>query len=235
MSQQMLEVAALSSGYGAAQVVRSVSLNVAGGEVLALLGKNGMGKSTLLRTIMGYLNPQDGRIAIAGQDVTGAPVHRRARHGMAYAPQERALFQDLSIRDNLRLGLAHDRELPQALERVRTTFPFLTERLSQPAGTLSGGEQKMLLVARALMTAPCVVLVDEVTEGLQPSVVDRLAAVLRRAAVLDGRAILLVEQHVRFALEVADRYAVLKLGAIVASGSTRDADASDTIEALLRV
>jgi branched-chain amino acid transport system ATP-binding protein len=104
MSQQMLEVAALSSGYGAAQVVRSVSLNVAGGEVLALLGKNGMGKSTLLRTIMGYLNPQDGRIAIAGQDVTGAPVHRRARHGMAYAPQERALFQDLSIRDNLRLG-----------------------------------------------------------------------------------------------------------------------------------
>jgi branched-chain amino acid transport system ATP-binding protein len=235
MSQAALDVSALSSGYGAAQVVRSVSLTVGRGEVLALLGKNGMGKSTLLRTIMGYLKPQAGRIGIAGSDVTGAPVHHRARHGMAYAPQERALFQDLSIRENLRLGLAHDRELPQALERVCETFPFLTERLAQPAGTLSGGEQKMLLVARALMTAPRVVLVDEVTEGLQPSVVDRLAAVLRRAAAQDGRAILLVEQHVRFALDVADRYAVLKLGAIVASGSSQDVDAASTIEAELRV
>jgi branched-chain amino acid transport system ATP-binding protein len=235
MNGAMLDVAALSSGYGAAQVVRSVSLSVARGEVLALLGKNGMGKSTLLRTIMGYLKPQAGSITIAGSDVTGMPVHHRARRGVSYAPQERALFQDLSIRDNLRLGLAHDRQLPQALERVRNTFPFLIERLAQPAGTLSGGEQKMLLVARALMTAPSVVLVDEVTEGLQPSVVDRLAAVLRHAAVADGRAILLVEQHVRFALEVADRYAVLKLGAIVASGSARDFDASSTIEEQLRV
>jgi branched-chain amino acid transport system ATP-binding protein len=184
---------------------------------------------------MGYLKPQAGSITIAGSDVTGMPVHHRARRGVSYAPQERALFQDLSIRDNLRLGLAHDRQLPQALERVRNTFPFLIERLAQPAGTLSGGEQKMLLVARALMTAPSVVLVDEVTEGLQPSVVDRLAAVLRHAAVADGRAILLVEQHVRFALEVADRYAVLKLGAIVASGSARDFDASSTIEEQLRV
>jgi branched-chain amino acid transport system ATP-binding protein len=231
----MLDVAALSSGYGAAEVVRSVSLSLEPGEVLALLGKNGMGKSTLLRTIMGYLKPRDGRIAIAGSDITGAPVHQRARHGMSYAPQERALFQDLSIRDNLRLGLAHDRLLGEALDRVRDTFPFLTERLAQPAGTLSGGEQKMLLVARALMTTPRVVLVDEVTEGLQPSVVDRLATVLRRAAVQDGRAILLVEQHVRFALEVADRYAVLKLGAIVACGSTSDACARDTIEDQLRV
>jgi branched-chain amino acid transport system ATP-binding protein len=172
---------------------------------------------------------------LAGSDLTHAPVHHRARHGISYAPQERALFQDLSIRENLRLGLAHDRELPQALERVHAIFPFLTERLAQPAGTLSGGEQKMLLVARALMTAPSVVLVDEVTEGLQPSVVDRLAAVLRQAAVQDGRAILLVEQHVRFALEVADRYAVLKLGAIVASGSTQDVDARGTIEGQLRV
>jgi branched-chain amino acid transport system ATP-binding protein len=235
MTQTMLDIATLSSGYGGAQVVRSVSLQVGKGEVLALLGKNGMGKSTLLRTIMGYLKPREGSIKVASRDLTGVPVHHRARAGLAYAPQERALFQDLSIRENLRLGLAHDRELPQALERVRAIFPFLTERLAQPAGTLSGGEQKMLLVARALMTAPSVVLVDEVTEGLQPSVVDRLAAVLRQAAVQDGRAILLVEQHVRFALEVADRYAVLKLGAIVASGSTQDVDARGTIEGQLRV
>jgi branched-chain amino acid transport system ATP-binding protein len=231
----MLDVAGLSSGYGAAQVLRSVSLQVAKGEVLALLGKNGMGKSTFLRTIMGYLKPLGGTIRLGGSDLTHAPVHHRARHGISYAPQERALFQDLSIRDNLRLGLTHDRQLGEALDRVRATFPFLIERLAQPAGTLSGGEQKMLLVARALMTAPSLVLIDEVTEGLQPSVVDRLAAVLRRAAVEDGRAIMLVEQHVRFALQVADRYAVLKLGAIVAAGSTSDADASDAIEAQLRV
>jgi len=235
MTQPMLDVAGLSSGYGAAQVVRAVSLQVGRGEVLALLGKNGMGKSTLLRTIMGYLRPQAGSITVAGRDLTNVPVHHRARHGLAYAPQEQALFQDLSIRDNLRLGLVHDREFGQSLERVRETFPFLTERLAQFAGTLSGGEQKMLLVARALMTAPSVILVDEVTEGLQPSVIDRLATVLRRAAVQDGQAILLVEQHVRFALQVADRYAVLKLGTIVASGATGDEDAHDTIEEQLRV
>jgi len=235
MSPPPLEVSGLTSGYGAAQVVRDVSLGVGPGEVLALLGKNGMGKSTFLRTIMGYLKPQSGSIRVRGAELAGAPVHYRARHHVAYAPQERALFQDLSVRDNLRLGLAHDGEFPAALDRVRATFPFLVDRLAQQAGTLSGGEQKMLLVARALMTAPSLLLVDEVTEGLQPSVVDRLAAVLRQAAVEDGRAILLVEQHVRFALDVADRYVVLKLGAIVASGSTRDIDARHTIEEQLRV
>ncbi len=235
MSTPTLEIAGLTSGYGAAQVVRDVSLQVGPGEVLALLGKNGMGKSTLLRTVMGYLKPQSGRIRVSGTDIAGAPVHHRARHRVAYAPQERALFQDLSVRDNLRLGLAHDRELPAALDRVRAAFPFLVDRLSQQAGTLSGGEQKMLLVARALMTAPSLLLVDEVTEGLQPSVVDRLATVLRQAAVQDGRATLLVEQHVRFALQVADRYVVLKLGAIVATGSTHDSDARSVIEEQLRV
>ncbi len=235
MSGAILSVEGLSSGYGAATVVREVSLQVAPGEVLVLLGKNGMGKSTLLRTIMGYLRPHAGRICVGATDVTGEPVHRRAAHGVSYAPQERALFQDLSVRDNLRLGLSKDRDFEQALGRVRRAFPFLAERLAQPAGTLSGGEQKMLLVARALMTAPRLVLVDEVTEGLQPSVVDRLATVLRRAAAEERRAILLVEQHVHFALSVADRYAVLKLGTIVATGSTRDPDAQAVIESQLRV
>jgi len=235
MSTPALQLLDVRSGYGAAEVVRGVSLHVAPGEIVALLGKNGMGKTTLLRTVMGYNKLQGGQVRIFGADMQNAPVHQRARVGVAYAPQEQALFQDLSVRDNLRLGLAHDRQFTRALARVRDLFPFLADRLDQPAGTLSGGEQKMLLVARALMIEPRLVLIDEVTEGLQPSVVDRLAAVLRHAAHEEGRAILLVEQHVGFALAVADRYAALKLGEIVASGATSDSNVRPVIEEHLRV
>lgn len=234
MTPAALELDGACSGYGSAQVVRGVSLRVAPGEAVAVLGKNGMGKTTLLRTIMGYNRLQAGRLRIAGADMAGAPVHRRARDGVAYAPQERALFQDLSVRDNLRLGLAGDRAFPAALEQVRGLFPFLVERLGQTAGTLSGGEQKMLLLARALMAGPRLVLVDEVSEGLQPSVIDRLADVLR-AARAQGRALVLVEQHVGFALAVADRYVVLKLGEVVADGATADPAARETIGSHLRV
>ncbi len=235
MSEALLDLEGVSSGYGTALVVRRVSLQVRPGEVVALLGKNGMGKSTLLRTVMGYQKLRTGRLRIDGQDMAAHPVHHRARLGVSYVPQERALFQDLSVRDNLRLGLVHDRAFADGLDRVRQYFPFLAERLAQPAGTLSGGEQKMLLIARALMTAPRLILVDEVTEGLQPSVVERLAEVLRAAALDDDRAIVLVEQHVQFALSVADRFAVLKLGEIAATGATADPDAAAVIEALLHV
>lgn len=235
MRDAVLELEDVSSGYGTARVVRSVSLRLAPGEVLAVLGKNGMGKTTLLRTVMGYNALQEGRLRILGTNMAGAPVHRRARIGVAYAPQERALFQDLSVRDNLRLGLVADRGLPKALDGVRALFPFLTERLGQAAGTLSGGEQKMLILARALMAGPNLVLVDEITEGLQPSVVDRLTGVLRQAARAEDRAMLLVEQHVGFALSVADRYVVLKLGEIVAAGDAADPTARDKIEAHLSV
>lgn len=235
MTAPALELDNVSSGYGSAMVLRDVTLRVQPGEVVGLLGKNGMGKTTLLRTAMGFLKLRSGTVRIGGRDVRGEPVHGRARLGVAYTPQERALFQDLSVRDNLRLGLAHDRDFDVGFNRVRGFFPFLAERLAQPAGTLSGGEQKMLLVARALMTAPRLVLIDEVTEGLQPSVVQRLADVLREAAQRDGRAILLVEQHVRFTLSVADRYAVLKLGEIVAQGTTASPEARDIIEHQLRV
>jgi len=235
MTDAALELEGVSSGYGTARVVRGVSLRLAPGEVLAVLGKNGMGKTTLLRTVMGYNALQEGRLRILGADMAGTSVHRRARIGVAYAPQERALFQDLSVRDNLRLGLVADRGLPKALDCVRALFPFLAERLGQAAGTLSGGEQKMLILARALMAGPKLVLVDEISEGLQPSVVDRLAGVLRQAARAEDRAMLLVEQHVGFALSVADRYVVLKLGEIVAAGDAADPAARDRIEAHLSV
>jgi ABC-type branched-subunit amino acid transport system ATPase component len=229
-----LELEELSSGYGESLVVRGVSLRVRAGEIVALLGKNGMGKSTLLRSIMGYLRLRGGSVRLLGEDVGREPVHRRARRGIAYVPQEKALFQDLSIRDNLRLALADDAMFEAGLLRIGSVFPVLADRLAQPAGTLSGGEQKMLLTARAIMADPKVMLVDEVTEGLQPSVVDRLANVLRGERDR-GRAILLVEQHVGFVRRVADRFAVLKLGEVVAEGTTGDRNAEALIEQHLQV
>lgn len=194
-----------------------------------------MGKTTLLRTVMGYLTARGGSVRMLGAEVTAEPVHKRARLGVAYTPQEKALFQDLSVADNLRLGLADDREFAAAMERVRAVFPFFGDRMRQPAGTLSGGEQKMLLLARSLAADPRLMLVDEVTEGLQPSVVDHVAGILRTARDRDGRAVLLVEQHVRFALTVADRFAVLTRGQVVAEGLASDPSARAMIEDHLRV
>jgi ABC-type branched-subunit amino acid transport system ATPase component len=218
MSAAALAVSGLKSGYGEALVVREVSFDVRPGEIFALLGKNGMGKSTLLKTVMGFLPIQAGTVALFGQDITGLPVHRVARHSIAYTPQEQALFQDLTVEDNLRLGLRDDALFAPGLERVGRFFPFLPGRLQQRAGTLSGGEQKMLLVARALMPQPKLMLMDEISEGLQPSVIERLAGVLRAERDAAQVSILLIEQNVKFALAVADRYAVLKLGEIVDRG-----------------
>ena len=155
---------------------------------------------------------------LAGRDITALAPHRRRSLAVAYAPQERALFQDLSVFDNLRLGLEADKAFDEALDDAAAAFPFLKERLHQRAGTLSGGEQKMLIVARGLMARPKLFMLDEVTEGLQPSVVDRLATALSEARRTQGMALLVVEQHISFALELADRYAVLERGEIVAEG-----------------
>src|SRR6187431_946183 len=210
-----LEVQGLSSGYRGAVVVHGLSLTVRPGEVVALLGKNGMGKSTLLKTIVGLLPAHSGSVRLLGDDVTGEPAYRVARRPMAYTPQERALFQDLSVEQNLLLGLADKTRFDAELARIGTIFPVLPSRLKQRAGTLSGGEQKMLLMARALMTRPKLMLIDEISEGLQPSVIERLASVLRAERDQAGTAMLLVEQNVNFALSIADRYAVLKMGEIV--------------------
>ena len=230
-----LAVVDLSSGYGEAIVVRAASIEVGRGEIVAVLGKNGMGKSTLLKTVMGYLPARTGRVRVFDEDVTGAPPHRVARRAVAFTPQEQAIFQDLTVEDNLKLALPDPGWFASGFARVGETFPFLRERRRQRAGTLSGGEQKMLLVARALMARPRLMLVDEITEGLQPSVVRRLAGVFADERDRLGTAMLLVEQNVRFALDVADRWAVLKLGEIVDRGSSRDADAAARIEAHLAV
>jgi branched-chain amino acid transport system ATP-binding protein len=219
-STDTLVISGLTSGYGEAIVVRGINLNVGPGEIVALLGKNGMGKSTLLKTVMGYLPAREGHVALYGGDVTDKSPHLIARQSVAYTPQEQAIFQDLTVGDNLRLGQPEASWFEEELERVSDVFPFLGERLAQRAGTLSGGEQKMLLIARALMARPKLMLVDEITEGLQPSIIDRLAKALVAERDRTGVAMLLVEQNVRFALEVADRWAVLKLGEIDDEGSS---------------
>jgi ABC-type branched-subunit amino acid transport system ATPase component len=229
VSAVALELVGVHSGYGEAVVVRDVALDVRPGEIFVLLGKNGMGKSTLLKTVMGFLPLLRGRVKLFGEDISGLQPHRIARKAVAYTPQEQALFQDLTVEENLRLALVDDRMLTAGLERIGNVFPFIPERLKQRAGTLSGGEQKMLLVARALMTRPRLMLVDEITEGLQPSVIERLAGVFKAEREQSSTALLLIEQHVKFALAVADRYAVLKLGEIVDRGMVDAPDAERSI------
>jgi ABC-type branched-subunit amino acid transport system ATPase component len=231
---EALRMDSVSSGYGEAIVVRDVSLALGSGEILAVLGKNGMGKSTLAKTIVGLVRLHLGRIWIADQEVTAAPAHRRVRQALAYAPQEHAIFQDLSVRDNLRLALASDKLFEPRFETARAAFPFLGERLRQRAGTLSGGEQKMLLIARGLMVRPRLLILDEVSEGLQPSTIDRLARALAEDRKQHGTAMLVIEQNVGFALDLADRYCIFRMGQIVEAGHASPSTAQ-TVAAHMRI
>lgn len=230
-----LTVQDLTSGYGEAMVIHDVSFSLPPGQILAILGKNGMGKSTLLKTVMGFLPARHGQVLVYGEDVTNLPSHRIARRGIAYSPQDQAIFQDLTVDENLRLGLGAQADYRNELDRVCGFFPFLGERRRQRAGTLSGGEQKMLLVARALLSKPRLMLVDEITEGLQPSVIRKLAEVLRAERGALGLAVLLIEQNVGFALQTADSYAVLKRGEIVDRGSAGELGIETRINAHLTV
>jgi len=214
----ILEVANVSSGYGSSMVVRGASLQIAPGEIVAVVGKNGMGKTSLLKTILGFLPARSGTVMLDGSDVTRLSSHLKRRLALAYAPQEQSLFQDLTVRENLRLGLMSDAGFDQCLTKVATWFPVLTSRLRQRAGTLSGGEQKMLVVARGLIAQPRIFLLDEVTEGLQPSIVDRVSEVLELTRREQGTAMLVVEQHIPFVLDLADRFAVFKRGEVVDAG-----------------
>lgn len=229
-----LQIDGLASGYVSSEVIRDVGFILAKSETLAIVGKNGMGKTSLLKAIIGFLPAWRGRISLAGRDVTRVPPHHKRKLGIVHVPQEQALFQDLSVRDNLRLGVLSDRDLDAAFDQVGGWFPVLTRRLNQRAGTLSGGEQKMLIVARALMAKPDVLLLDEVTEGLQPSVVDRLSEVLIGVRRERGTSMIVVEQHLPFALGIASRYLVLKRGEIVDQADV-DAGAAARIEEHMRI
>ena len=235
MNQELLSVEGLTSGYGTAAVLRNISLGVSKGEIVVLLGKNGMGKSTLLKTIMGFVSPFSGTVSLDGDDVTNIRPHMMARSGVAHTPQEHTLFPDLTVEENLRLGVASNRLFHERLPSLETLFPRMLERLKQRAGTLSGGEQKMLLMSRGLIAQPKLMLIDEVSEGLQPAMVDRMGEVLIRARDELGIAVLLVEQNLDFALSVANRFMVLKLGEIVEQGDVEDVVSTQTLSNHLAV
>jgi branched-chain amino acid transport system ATP-binding protein len=209
----MLAIRDLCSHYGSVQVLRDFSLDLAPGEVLGLLGRNGAGKTTALKTIMGLVKATGGSIRLDGADLTGIPPHRVPAHGVGYVPQGRRLFGAMSVEENLRIGRMARDTGQDTLDWVLGLFPILVERMHQRAGNLSGGEQQMLAVARALCLEPKVLLMDEPTEGLMPSMIGKI---LETVAVLKERgvAIVLVEQKVEAALGVADRIAFLENGAV---------------------
>lgn len=225
----MLACEDLNAGYGPVPILHDIALRVDPGERVAVLGKNGMGKTTLLRALLGLVDRYSGRVVACDEDVTGWLTHRIARLGVSYVPQEAPIFEGLTVEENLRLGgLGKDHQ--NVPPQVGVFLDRLNERAKQPAGTLSGGEQKMLMITRALIGCPRVVLLDEISEGLQPSLRSVVTEMLRAYSERFGASILLVEQNLEFALGSSDACVVLNGGRIVEQKSDSDGVAKESVE-----
>ena len=231
----MLRTLGISAGYGLLPVLNRIDLDVAIGEVVGLLGRNGAGKTTLLRVIAGSLRASTGSIALRGSDVTSAPAFRRARAGIAHVPQGRSIFNQLTVRQNLEVGTraATDRGDGRIPDDVYVYFPILHERQSQIAGTLSGGEQQMLAIARALCGHPSVLLLDEPSEGIQPYIVQAIADLVPRIAREREIAVVLVEQNLELILKAADRCLVMEKGRVVHAGTPAELADENLLKDLL--
>jgi len=230
MAERVLEVAGLRAGYGPAEVLFGVDLHLARGEVAALMGRNGAGKSTTLKAIMGLLVPRGGSVRFAGQEIAGAPPFRIARLGLGYVPEDRRIFTDLTVTENLDVGrrAAPAGRTPWTPERLFEIFPNLAEMRHRRGGAMSGGEQQMLTIARTLMGNPEAVLLDEPSEGLAPVIVEQMAeAVLRMKA--EGIAVLVSEQNLDFAAAVADRALILEKGSVRWQGSIATLEADEDV------
>jgi len=226
MPEAMLEVRGVSAAYGESQILWDVSLDVPAGGVVCLMGRNGVGKTTLLKTIMGLLPASGGRVAFDGSDLSGRRPEERAARGIGYVPQGREIFPTLTVAENLRIGLigtgAPKRSAsPEARDRVFELFPKLRDLMGRKGGVLSGGEQQQLAIARVLLREPKLLLLDEPTEGIQPSVILQIEDAIHRIKA-GGIAVLLVEQYLEFAWRLADSYAIMRKGAIVSRGATAD-------------
>ena len=220
----MLEVKDLQVYYGMIQAIKGISFEVNQGEVIALIGANGAGKTTILHTVTGLIAPKAGSIVFEGQDITKVPAHKIVSMGMAHVPEGRRVFAQLSVYDNLKMG-AYTRkdknEIEESLEMVYKRFPRLEERKNQMAGTLSGGEQQMLAMGRALMSNPKILLMDEPSMGLSPLLVNEIFKIISEVSK-DGTTVLLVEQNAKKALSIADRAYVLETGNIVMEGKASE-------------
>jgi urea transport system ATP-binding protein len=217
-----LTVEGLTVAYGESQILTDVALQIAPGQVVCVLGRNGVGKTTLLKTIMGLLSPKAGRVQFDSRDITNLAAYRRARAGIGYVPQGRGIFPYLTVQENLLMGFETLRiQRIGALEEVYTFFPVLKSMTRRMAGVLSGGQQQQLAIARALLSQPRLLLLDEPTEGIQPSIVSEVQEVIERLRQRGDLAILLVEQFLDFALSAASYYYVMEKGQIVAEGATQ--------------
>jgi branched-chain amino acid transport system ATP-binding protein len=228
----MLAVENLHAGYGAARILHGVSVAVAPGEVLVLLGRNGAGKSTVMKTLIGLIRPTAGRNRFAGQDVAGWETHRVARAGLGWVPEERRIFPDLTVAENLEVGRRppSDGRPPWTPQRLCALFPNLAELRRRPGNRISGGEQQMLAIARTLMGNPRLLLLDEPAEGLAPVIVDQMTAAIL-ALKAQGTTVLLAEQSLAFAARVGDRATILETGRTAWSGTMVELMGDPTIRA----
>lgn len=228
----MLEVKDLEVYYGVIQAIKGISFHVDKGEIIALIGANGAGKTTTLHTVTGLLSPKSGHVLFEGKDITKVPAHKIVSMGMAHVPEGRRVFAELSVYENLKMG-AYTRkdknEIEESLKNVYKRFPRLEERKNQMAGTLSGGEQQMLAMGRALMSKPKIILMDEPSMGLSPIMVNEIFDIIRSVSE-SGTTVLLVEQNAKKALSIADRAYVLETGKIALEGKAKDLLEDDSIK-----
>ena len=235
----MLRLDNLNVYYGESHILRNVSFQLDPGQVLCLMGRNGVGKTTTLKTIMGLLKPKAGCVLLDGVDISHETPDRRVRRGLAYVPQGREILPHLTVRENLRLGLwaraatEHRASEKASFDEVFRLFPKLPVLLERPGGVLSGGEQQQLAIARALLSNPAVLLLDEPTEGIQPSIIDQIEEVILSLKAQRRFAILLVEQGIQFAARLADVYVIMAKGTVVATGNTSELSAEQVKQHLV--
>lgn len=219
----MLDIKDLHVNYGKSRVINGIDLTINEGEKLVIMGRNGVGKTTLLKSMMGVLTPESGTISFLDKDVTKLPAHSRSLMGMAYVPQGREIIPDYTVEENLDLGgYAHTKDLVGQKAKILDLFPALEEHMKRKGGVLSGGQQQQLAIGRALMSNPKMLILDEPTEGIQPNVVAEIAHILNRVRNEMGVTIVVVEQNYRFCRKVADRFIMMQKGRIVASGMKED-------------
>ncbi len=230
----MLSVKNLNQYYGGSHILRDLSFEIPAGKVTALLGRNGVGKTTLLRTLMGLVPARDGEVLFHGKSIAGAEPYERARAGIGYVPQGREIFPRLTVEENLRMGLATQPRGARVPGRIFEMFPVLRQMTGRRGGDLSGGQQQQLAIGRALAMGPKLLILDEPTEGIQPSIIKDIERAIRALAASGDMAILLVEQYYDFARSLADQYLVMNRGEIVKRGSGADME-KDGVKSLLAV